>query len=796
MLLYHPGQEYRIEDYTLIGNLVYDDIQTYARSRGSMSVSVVSITFLNTNASIRSSLIGTQYLGVVSAKDVSKDGSDLKSFIDLILRHFYLAAKVGLFIPLRDRYIHMRIILIGTQADYVGHQILRNCPGKMGSTFPCIHCDMSMMRYDVTGLCSLPVGSNCLERSIRLKHQPLSLHFLKPGSLLKYVSFLFLLGRDLGFDEEKVALYLKGFITLSSENEKEISGLMHFFKSINTKRLVFWLPPAVDVRANELVRINQLHTALTKMDGQMTTEPCLQENIGNLSYEEIAAFYNQFIQEYLGEENKPVSYSGVIKMDDYLMASKQHQSFLDCMHLYKNAFKSFVTFMTPLTMRSNCGQWETEFARKYIVFSNRIELSDTCFLIPSVVSEKASQRIAHLNKTGISWMTESAYELKTFNSETCEHDLILFFCFFDYVFQDSMSYPIIGFLSIIIHVMEAMYNEDGNMARMRRYQEILSFFLGCVENQVVPDKPTVSVHLLNHLYDTYCYGGPLYTLTNFITERLYRFIKRNAFANRYAVESVSKKANVLTVAAHMKGRKSDESDRCVHIIMEVDKSFKAEELKDVTKANFISDYLFSRNDRLSHETYVDAVYLNPELSPNDWLRASFPNISLVVLGQENIYSRAIVAGESVMAVTSLPNSIDDNWVSEHAASISFFRGYNRKLRFVLITGFLCTRVNGITFIQALCHSIETSSMSSYVESQHIGLVAKDPVDRRGVLIPLSRLHVNRTSSLLFDYGHRWALAARCLCIRQCKEISNSMNMCSFLAMEYNIHHLSNIIGKR
>ena len=56
---------------------------------------------------------------------------------------------------------------------------------------------------------------------------------------------------------------------------------------------------------------------------------------------------------------------------------------------------------------------------------------------------------------------------------------------------------------------------------------------------------------------------------------------------------------MLTVVAHMKGRKSDESDCCVYIIMEVDKSFKGEELKDVTKANFISDYLFSRNDRLS-----------------------------------------------------------------------------------------------------------------------------------------------------------------------------------------------------
>ena len=77
----------------------------------------------------------------------------------------------------------------------------------------------------------------------------------------------------------------------------------------------------VDVRANEFVRINQLHNTVTKMVVQTTTEPCLQENTGNLSYEEIAALYNQFIQEYFGE-NKSVSYSGVIKMDDYLMALK------------------------------------------------------------------------------------------------------------------------------------------------------------------------------------------------------------------------------------------------------------------------------------------------------------------------------------------------------------------------------------------------------------------------------------------------------------------------------------------
>ena len=77
----------------------------------------------------------------------------------------------------------------------------------------------------------------------------------------------------------------------------------------------------VDVHANGFVRINQLHNALTKVVVQTTTEPCLQENTGNQSHEEIAASYNQFIQEYFGE-NKSVSYSGVIKMDDDLMALK------------------------------------------------------------------------------------------------------------------------------------------------------------------------------------------------------------------------------------------------------------------------------------------------------------------------------------------------------------------------------------------------------------------------------------------------------------------------------------------
>lgn len=208
MLLYHPGEEYKVEDYTLIGNLIYSDLCSFSRK-----YECLCCLHLISQRKCEYSK-GTQYLGVVSAKDVTKDGSDLKKFTDLILRHFYLAAKVGVYVPVKDRYIHMRIILTGTQADYVGHQILRNCPGKMGSTFPCIQCNIPMMRYNVTGLCSLPVGSNCLEKNVRLKHQSLSLHFLRPGSMLKYVGFLFQLGRNLGFDEKKVVSYLKNEVKL------------------------------------------------------------------------------------------------------------------------------------------------------------------------------------------------------------------------------------------------------------------------------------------------------------------------------------------------------------------------------------------------------------------------------------------------------------------------------------------------------------------------------------------------------------------------------------------------------
>ena len=90
-------------------------------------------------------------------------------------------------------------------------------------------------------------------------------------------------------------------------------------------------------------------------------------------------------------------------------------------------------------------------------------------------------------------------------------------------------------------------------------------------------------------------------------------------------------------------------------------------------------------------------------------------------------------------------------------------------------GFLVTRLNGIDFYQALCYSVETTSMSSFVESQHTGLIARNPIDRKEILIPISRLHMNRTTSLLFEQSHRWALGARSLCIKQCREISESIN---------------------
>ena len=69
-----------------------------------------------------------------------------------------------------------------------------------------------------------------------------------------------------------------------------------------------------------------------------------------------------------------------------------------------------------------------------------------------------------------------------------------------------------------------------------------------------------------------------------------------------------------------------------------------------------------------------------------------------------------------------------------------------KLRFVLMRGFLVTRVNGIDFYQVFCYSVETTSMSSFVESQHTGLIARSPIDRKEILIPISRLHMNRISS--------------------------------------------------
>ena len=118
-----------------------------------------------------------------------------------------------------------------------------------------------------------------------------------------------------------------------------------------------------------------------------------------------------------------------------------------------------------------------------------------------------------------------------------------------------------------------------------------------------------------------------------------------------------------------------------------------------------------------------------------------------------------------------------------------------KLRFVLRRGFLVTRLNGIDFYQVFCYSVETTSMSSFVESQHTGLTARSPIDRKEILIPLSRLHMNRISSLLFEQSHCWTLVARSLCIKQCREISEPLIHHSLLDSDQFRNSSINLIRK-
>ena len=112
----------------------------------------------------------------------------------------------------------------------------------------------------------------------------------------------------------------------------------------------------------------------------------------------------------------------------------------------------------------------------------------------------------------IIWMTESAYELKTFNSVICEHILN---CLFWLCFPESHELSYHRFLSIIIHVMEAMYNEDGNMDRMRRYQEIsVSFWNVLIIRWFLTSQRYLFISMILLLWSS------LYTLINFITESL------------------------------------------------------------------------------------------------------------------------------------------------------------------------------------------------------------------------------------------------------------------------------------
>ena len=165
----------------------------------------------------------------------------------------------------------------------------------------------------------------------------------------------------------------------------------------------------------------------------------------------------------------------------------------------------------------------------------------------------------------------------------------------------------------------------------------------------------------------------------------------------------------MTVTSHMVMKQNDDTIRCVDGVESTRGIIS--DLKDISVANLVSDCLFCKSDRLKHETLVDGVYEDSHLSPHDWLSQNYPSISVVVQTNEKVYSRIVVAGESVVAAIHIPSGADDRWVSQHTSNIAFFRSYRMKLRFVLMRGFLVTRVNGIDFYQALCYSVETASMS-------------------------------------------------------------------------------------
>lgn len=735
-----------------------DGVPLFESAAEDKSAEVITFVVHSCNPSHQSSRAFMLYLGIITGFNSTKDGSVYERAFKEIQLSTTVLGKYGCYFKKGKQWYHLTWYIQGMMCDYLAlTQVAKH--GHSSATFPCILCPAEKKLYNPFYGSLLPSTWGQIFDSKTMKVIDSSLNYINPNSLYRMSSVVYQL-----LVQKNDSLYqqlLKNTQSLSQNNAAEYSHLRELFSFLDKSYLLMWTPPVLHSKSALQRAVSLTISAISGTP--YATIPLDLDKLDN----DIVSFMLQPATPPKGEDDNQQSMSLLPKGGIYS---------LDPMHLFSNTFKRFCTCLNNQLPTFGDSSYYKNFAKLYMTLVPSASCTKRPGYVPKLINALACRRISELGVTGYSWLDPHRVVPSFFYDLTCEQRIVMYFCLFTYMYQDSLTIPVVYFINVAVGLMSELYIMNRNYNRASLLQARLSTYLGLLESNVTPNFPTTCTHLPDHLYQVILFLGPLFEYTDFPLERSLKATKKDKQATMKSMYSLSKKSNVKSIAAIFSYSTK------AHVVT-LDQLVRSQNVLTTSLDydiwvlhSLIDDYVFSMNTYLPHDSYLDHIFSRTE---QQWeLRYGYLKTKVPKpCGDATVYASLSWNHHRYEAVKESESGTPSiEWLQRNLKHVAFTRGFDNCLYYFVVRGFLVYSVDMISYPVAICSPIKVESMSREYYSYYCLKLADDWDSSLNEYVVLSLYRLTMGTSIMLPFANRtiWGITPMLLTLVPFREVACDM----------------------
>ena len=777
-----------------------DGIQCYGKSGIGNEFLCISLELVNCNQLERTARGLTVYSCIIQKRTDDDSMERMLGFMKEYIHTANVTGKEGVYFHYGGKWHHWRWSIVSICADSVAEEQIIGKPNKKNSKFPCIERDCCRMKLNIAefnymNFDAAPVIVNVPDLSIRGQ----ALNCFGPRSGYRLASVV------AHYKDPRKELKHLGIKHLEDETVREMDSVSSFLQLFKSS-YIQWMPVLNNQEDLEEWRRNKL-TEMFQSEGKRDKD----DGIGDE------------LNAYLRTVERSCDSGCDIHPEEELYLPKSMRFVQDQMHFVCNVAHALFNFL----------RGEGKSNKPWVVFFNQLikerffdedaTRSVELFGVDDWVMEKARKRMEALKCSNEYKWLNKILEKNKFEGDKMHNQSLFVFCLFPFAFQDSMRILSVFCVKNILDCLSVMFVFDEDYQQLMKVQSWLDFFSGILQGETNPKAVSPSMHGTDHTGMSVICHGPVAANNSYNQEDHYGEVKDNVVISPKVNKTVQLRI-IASSACYLKGH----VDRCcirviTATVMEESLGSWVWEHVDmqlyiyVSKWNVNDDYIFYHCDAVPALTMIDQLVAlvqektveetkkilfqsTQTMKKGNHIRLLFSNhsnglsefvsFSSIICRQESsqsgasaslqLFRKISIDGQSIKCYTKRSILVTDTLpVSK---SVAFLRLFNGKVAAFLVVGFSKEKLLDYEYYQALCIHIPTCSGSSFMETQHYGIVSSTTLTsllEHPTVFPISvnRLVFNSAILLRFDAAATYfGIAFVKLCIRQCMPIPRDLLM--------------------